>query len=405
MIMKHFIILCAGVAFACSASVASAAIEGEVNRWTFDEGTGRSTNDSIGGQNGIMTGESSGFGWASGKVGTGIGIDGKDGLSIVVPNGIFSGNAGTISVWLKVTTASDRNIVIGAKSVSDHNVYSLLRIDREGRIEFISKAEASGTERRAQATKLLNVGEWYHVVFIANGVGYKVYVNGQESGVLGDNIGRWWSQISNHSYAYRFGASEAPSRPGVFDGYLDDIRVFSRELTASEVAALYTEGNEASPTVPAAIAPAIVLTTSDTTVPFGGSVMLRWNGTNVDSCTASGSWNGAKAVNGEEVHVKIGSASTYTLSCSGRGGMASASVSVAIGTSTAPAQPASTTGGSSLTVEDVTPPSTQASSGSQTMTSTSAEIERVNTIRLKIIELLMKIIELQKQLNALKAAQ
>lgn len=400
--MKRFIIVCAGVAFACTASVASAAMEGEVNRWTFDEGTGRSVGDSIGGQNGVMTGESSGFGWASGKVGTGIGIDGKDGLSVVIPNGAFTGAAGTISVWLKTTTPSDRNIVIGAKSVSDHNVYSLLRIDREGRIEFISKNEAGGTERRAQATKLLNAGEWYHVVFVANGVGYKVYVNGEESSVLGENIGRWWSQISNHTYAYRIGASEAPSRPGVFDGYLDDIRVFSRELTAAEVAALYKEGNEASPTVPAAIAPAITLTSSDATVPFGGSVLLRWNGTNVDSCTASGSWNGTKAVSGEEVHVKIGSASTYTLTCSGKGGVAAASVAVAIGTSTPQAASGSTTSGASLTVEDVTPPTSQAS-GSQTMTS-AAETERKNTIRLQIIELLVKIIELQKQLNALKAA-
>lgn len=407
-VMKKYMIVCAGISLALFAQSAFAAtIEGEVNRWTLDEGTGRSANDAIGGQNGALSGESQGFGWASGKVGTAIGIDGKDGLSIVVPNGVFTGNAGTISVWLKYTTASDRNIVIGAKSVQDQNIYSLLRVDREGRIEFISKSDASGSERRANATKLLNAGEWYHVVFVANGVAYKMYVNGEESPVLGDNIGRWWSQISNQTYAYRIGASEASSRPGVWDGYLDDIRVFSRELTASEVSALYAEGNAASPTVPAGIAPSVTLTSSDTAIEFGGSVLLRWSGMNIESCTASGSWTGARGTSGEEVLVKLGSDASYVLTCSGEGGMTTASVAVAVGakgatTTPTVATPSSTPGSSTgtLTVVDVTP----SAGASQTMTNGSAgEIERVNTIRVKIIELLMKIIELQKELNALKA--
>ena len=48
------------------------------NNWGFDDAGGRSVSDT-GGQNGVMTGTSSGLGWAGGKSGTALGMDGVDG--------------------------------------------------------------------------------------------------------------------------------------------------------------------------------------------------------------------------------------------------------------------------------------------------------------------------------------
>lgn len=224
------------------------------NYWKFDEGYGRSVGDP-GGQNGVMTGSSTGFGWASGKVGAALGFDGKDGESVALPNAMLSGGVGSISLWFKINSQTDRNILIGARSTTDNNVYALLGLDREGRPQFMWRDNASASDRKAQAGKALNVNEWYHLVFIANGQSYRMIVNGEEMTMYGNNIGRWFPETTNHTLGYAFGALTSSPITGVLDGYLDDIRIYNRALSFDEATALYDEGNYAVPTHPVATPP------------------------------------------------------------------------------------------------------------------------------------------------------
>ena len=46
-------------------------------------------------QNGVLTGSSTGFGWASGKVGTALGMDGVSGEGIALPNAFLTGSQGS----------------------------------------------------------------------------------------------------------------------------------------------------------------------------------------------------------------------------------------------------------------------------------------------------------------------
>jgi hypothetical protein len=71
--------------------------------------------------------------------------------------------------------------------------------------------------------------------------------------------------------------------------------------------------------------------TTATTVNFGQAVQLAWSASNASSCTASvssamgGGFTGAQASSGEAMVAPTGPGMvTYTLSCSGAGGMASA---------------------------------------------------------------------------------
>ena len=80
---------------------------------------------------------------------------------------------------------------------------------------------------------------------------------------------------------------------------------------------------------PPPVAPTVTLTSSatDVGVPGGPPVTLSWSSTYATSCTASDGWSGSLALAGSQ-GIVVPQTSTYTISCSGRGGVATASVTV-----------------------------------------------------------------------------
>ena len=89
--------------------------------------------------------------------------------------------------------------------------------------------------------KRLNDGEWIHVVFVFEGNISKIYVDGQMlsqteySGSInvGNDRDLYFGRFSNYWYP--------------LDGVLDDIRIYNRALTESEVKALYNGSNDNQP--------------------------------------------------------------------------------------------------------------------------------------------------------------
>lgn len=73
-----------------------------------------------------------------------------------------------------------------------------------------------------------------------------------------------------------------------------------------------------------------MISASPATVVSGGISTLTWSSSNADTCTASGSWSGARNPSGMEVTAPINAGSTYTLTCTGTGGMGAATANVAV---------------------------------------------------------------------------
>jgi lysophospholipase L1-like esterase len=95
--------------------------------------------------------------------------------------------------------------------------------------------------------------------------------------------------------------------------------------------------------------PTLTFTASDATVPSGGAVQLSWSSTDASSCTASGSWSGAKESSGTETSPALLNPATFTLACQGPGGTTTRAIDVAVTrpvpTVTISAAPASVTAG------------------------------------------------------------
>jgi hypothetical protein len=103
-------------------------------------------------------------------------------------------------------------------------------------------------------------------------------------------------------------------------------------------------------------APTISASASSVTV--GSSVTITWSSINASSCTASGSWSGALAINGSKVVTPTtAGTATYTLACANSAGTSAAgSANVTVTTAKVPAAPtlsasaSSVTAGSSVTI-------------------------------------------------------
>ncbi|MHC4572163.1 MAG: LamG-like jellyroll fold domain-containing protein, partial [Planctomycetota bacterium] len=89
-------------------------------------------------------------------------------------------------------------------------------------------------------------GNWYHVAFVYDGDGavnadrLKIYVNGEEKTV--SFAGTVPSYLQDSSASVKIGEFGGTLHR-YFNGYLDDLRVFNKVLSANEVAALYNKGD------------------------------------------------------------------------------------------------------------------------------------------------------------------
>jgi outer membrane protein assembly factor BamB/plastocyanin len=75
--------------------------------------------------------------------------------------------------------------------------------------------------------------------------------------------------------------------------------------------------------------PTLILAASTTTLDVGDEVTLDWSSTGADSCSASGDWSGARPTTGSQtLQVTSAGEYSYTLACSGSGGVDTDVVSV-----------------------------------------------------------------------------
>ena len=122
-----------------------------------------------------------------------------------------------------------------------------------------------------------------------------------------------------------------------------DAQSLKHENVGSAATTVTNDGGTPPPTAPTASIGA-----SPATIDAGQSSTLTWSSTDATSCTASGSWSGAKATSGSEA-VNPGATSSYTITCDGAGGSANNSATVTVNSAT-PA-PTASIGASPSTID------------------------------------------------------
>ncbi len=227
-----------------SVSVADAGVIGKpanqlglVGYWSFNEGSGTVAGDSSGKRNtGTTTNTPT---WTYGKVSNALQFAGAgDYVDVANTPALSPAHVGTVSVWIKdsVTQFTTQVAVSKFDCGADVNGFNLGK-DNIGRIFFTI---AGGVDNMTVTSDLAPVYtdlQWHHVVGVWDGSLVYLYVDGVSVSVPASQVSDPVTNLFDVTIGSCAGADFE------YDGTVDEVRVYNRALSASEVVTLYKGGS------------------------------------------------------------------------------------------------------------------------------------------------------------------
>jgi len=212
--------------------------ESLVAYWPFDEGDGDDARDMSGnGNDGYLFNQAS---WTDGRFGAALSLDGGGGC-VRVNNSKSQEitTAVTIEAWIFPNEIDhSANIVdklfYPPTYTTERGFKLFLMDDEEGLRQGLSFRVARTVTEVFQADShdfAITLGEWQHVaVSYDSTVGGNLYVNGENVGRFDDTL-----EMGINTYQLNIGGRND------FDGYLDEVAIFNRALTSSEIQRHYAK--------------------------------------------------------------------------------------------------------------------------------------------------------------------
>ncbi|HLF84050.1 MAG TPA: C25 family cysteine peptidase [Blastocatellia bacterium] len=225
--------------------------------WWDGSGTGTTANDIAGPNPGTLQGTAA---FAPAKVGQGFSFDGSgfvtvpDSASLQLPDAPFS-----IDLWFKANTTSTSQMIL-SKGISDANEEYSINLTDGGGIYW----DYGGLQAFvASDTAGVVAGQWYHLTVLydpALSPRGKIYLNGVEQAITAAGVG---AHIASSGSALYLGTQNAGSpyygARVSFNGVIDEVEIFNRALSATEIRSLANAGNAGkchTSTVTVAVSPA-----------------------------------------------------------------------------------------------------------------------------------------------------
>ncbi len=207
-------------------------LHGLVGWWLFQEGAGGLVNDLSGNGNaGVLSGfafpSTPTSGWNPGRAGRTLTYDGINDFGEVPAAAILNRLSSiTVSLWMRGASGGDQRIASNRALGAPNNGWFIAYDDSDNQIQFFVDSSA-GIDKAGFDIAIVD-NQWHHVVGTWDGATIRVFVDGIEGTPvgLGGTIGQ--------SQVIRFGRGVQASA-SYYQGLLDDVRIFSRALTRSEI--------------------------------------------------------------------------------------------------------------------------------------------------------------------------
>ena len=239
--------------------------QGLVAAYSFDEGSGALLGD---GSSNANTGTIANGAWTtSGRFGNALTFNGTSTM-VTVPDSasLDLTNAMTLEAWVYPTALSDWRTVIMKENATSH-VYLMYASDNAP--YPAAYVRTNGTEQSAPGTNPLPLNAWSHLAATYNGSVLRIYVNG--------------TQVASTTVTGSIDTSTQPLQIGgnsvwgeYFAGRIDELRIYNRALSASEIAADMNapigsgSGDTQSPTAPSNLV-ATAISSSQVNLSWTGS--------------------------------------------------------------------------------------------------------------------------------------
>ncbi len=237
---------------------------GLVGHWKLDETSGDVAHDSSGNDNhGTLLGNPQ---WVAGKVGGALQFDGTDDCVDCGDDPLFSITGDlTVACWFKVNQFD-----VGYQALVAKGGYTW-RLQRDGTnstLEF-SCTGAGGAYGNVDVSD----GEWHHVAGVYDGSTMYLYVDGGLDVFQGAS-----GTIDTNTYNLFIGENSQDTGRH-WNGWIDDVRVYSRPLSAADIRELYSWTGPVDTTPPVITVPADMVV--EATGPEGAVVTFAVSATDL----------------------------------------------------------------------------------------------------------------------------
>ena len=269
-------------AWLASSGTALADVAGLVGYWPLDDASGSSAADKSGsGHNGTLN---NGPTWTTGKLGSALTFNGSNSTVDINQSVLNTSNSFSVAAWVQLSDVSNWHTAV---SQDGNNISGFfLQLTNFGPFGFslVNTDSTSGTTTRALSKFNPVVNTWYHLVGVYDSGSHQasLYVNGVLQNTV--SVPAAW----NAGGETVIGRAKWGGAVDFWPGKVDDVRLYNRAITASDVTSIYQLAPALSPIRPAAT-PLIVR----------GPYVSTWQ----TSDTAPGTWStfwtgGVKAITG-----------------------------------------------------------------------------------------------------------
>lgn len=208
-----------------------------VGWWKFDEEnvSGTAIDSSSGGKNGTYYGSMTNSDVTTGSIGKALDFDGSDDY---VSNASFSINgnaAGTLSFWMKTSTNQSLKYPIAIPQASAGTNGFDFYFNGSNNINFFINGSVANNDLGMTGVTYAD-GNWHHIVGTYDGTTQSLYFDGILKSSATTASGTIEAAAGEINIG-RFGAFGA-----YYTGEVDEVRIYSKSLSASEVNILYQLG-------------------------------------------------------------------------------------------------------------------------------------------------------------------
>lgn len=214
-----------------------------VGDWHLDENTGTTANDSSrNGNNGTLT---NGPTWATGKYGQALSFDGTDDW-VNLGSGLdpsFEANPAALSIefWFKPDSTATETFPLlfsNHKTTTPASGFYLAydKTNKQMASQFALNDDWANSTNVGSGSNTITEDTWNHVVYTVGGTNVSVYVNGTHKSTLTGTRANLGDVIKVLNMGRNVDVAN------YFKGLIDEVKIYNRALSTSEVQARYNDG-------------------------------------------------------------------------------------------------------------------------------------------------------------------